>query len=140
MIFLVANILLYPMLQQESRAAACRIVLNQVVSGAEAATSVLTWDEVVYVVRKVQGPARAVQQGRLLLQFPGLQFLPVDMEILRRAQKLTERYNLAPRDAIHAATALASGVRDFVSEDADFDIVREFRRWPAAEFPRQQGV
>ena len=138
MIYLDANILLYPMLQQDTRATACRVVLDQVVSGAEAATSVLTWDEVVYVVRKLQGPARAAQQGRLLLQFPGLRFLSADMDVLRRAQKLVERYALAPRDAIHAATALTAGIHDFVSEDADFDSVTEFRRWPASDLPPQR--
>jgi predicted nucleic acid-binding protein len=138
MLYLDANILLYPMLQQDARASACRAVLDQVVAGAGAATSVLTWDEVVYVLRKVQGAARAAQQGRLLLQFPGLCFLSTDMVALRRAQKLMDQYGLKPRDAIHAATALIAGIRDFVSEDADFDAVTELRRWPAADLPRRQ--
>ena len=135
MIYLDANILLYPMLQQDARATACRAVLDQVVAGAAASTSVLTWDEVVYVLRKIQGAARAIQQGRLLLQFPGLHFLPADLAVLKQAQKLTESYHLAPRDAIHAATAVTAGIRDFVSEDADFNTVKEFKRWTAAELP-----
>jgi len=41
-----------------------------------------------------------------------------------------ERYPLKPRDAIHAATALAEEASTILSDDADFDAVKELHRKP----------
>ncbi len=62
-------------------------------------TSVLTWDEVVYVVGKVAGFEESLKVGKILLKMPFLEFLDVNYAICEDhllqwnviAQKLAEK-------------------------------------------------
>lgn len=60
--------------------------------------------------------------------FPNLRILGVDEEIVKYAQNLIEKYNLKPRDAIHAASAIKNGAKEIITNDNDFDIVNELER------------
>ena len=93
-------------------------------------TSTLTWDEVVWVIRRVLGFDDALNQGAKLLSFPNLIFVEVDKLVVARAQKLLEEYGLRPRGAIHVASALKKGVKEIVSDDKDLDKVKEMERIP----------
>ncbi len=91
-------------------------------------TSVLTWVEVVWVVSKVMGKADGIQVGRKLLSFPGLRFLDVTSSTVARAQAISGSTGLAPREAIHCASALAKAIRSFVSDDKDVEVVPGIKR------------
>jgi hypothetical protein len=91
-------------------------------------TSVLTWDELVWVVSRTLGKADAAQVGRKLLSFPGLRFLDLTSSTVVRAQAICDSTGLAPRDAIHCAAALAKGIESFVTDDADIDKVPGLKR------------
>ncbi len=55
--------------------------------------------------------------------------VPITEGVVDRAQQLMRRHPaLSARDAVHAATALADGVRGLCSFDADFDQVAGLRR------------
>ncbi|HME54385.1 MAG TPA: type II toxin-antitoxin system VapC family toxin [Candidatus Lokiarchaeia archaeon] len=84
-----------------------------------ACTSLLTWDELVWVVRKELTLEDARQQGLEFLDFPWLQFLNVTKDIVKKAQDLIEASSLKPRDAIHIASALIHGASEFITFDAD---------------------
>jgi predicted nucleic acid-binding protein len=43
------------------------------------------------------------------------------------AVALIRKYNLAPRDALHAATAIACGIDFLVTSDAHFSRVKELK-------------
>ena len=62
------------------------------------------------------------------LTLPNFIFVDVKKDIIIRAQRLFEEYNLKPRDAIHAATAISPNIDEIISEDKDFDSVRELKR------------
>jgi len=129
--YLDSNVFLYPVLFADAKADRCRAILRRVVSGdLTAVTSVLTWDEFVYVVQKVLGRSVAVAEGQKFLRFPHLSFLKADMGTLSGAQRVLTQYNVRPRDALHAATALAHGASDMISDDSDFDAIKEIRRIP----------
>jgi len=129
--YLDSNVFIYPVLFADAKAERCRAILRQVVDREfPAVTSVLTWDEFVYVVQKVLGRNVAVAEGQKFLRFPHLSFLRTDVEILMRAQRLLTEYNVRPRDAIHAATALVHGANDIISDDGDFDAIKDVRRIP----------
>ncbi len=63
----------------------------------------------------------------MLLQFPKLKFIEVDGSALLKAQRLLERYDLKQRDAINASAALSKNLT-MISDDTDFDIVKELKR------------
>ncbi len=91
-------------------------------------TSVLSWDEIVFVVRKFLGNDIAKREGGKFFRLPNFIFADVKREIVIRAQKLVEEYDLKPRDAIHAATAIHLNIKEIISEDADFDHVNGLKR------------
>ena len=95
-------------------------------------TSLLTWDELAWVVWKLEGREAGTQAGATFLKLRNLSLLTVNISVMLRAQELMERYQLKPRDAIHVATAITAGEREIISDDAELDIVREIERRPLA--------
>ncbi|HME51802.1 MAG TPA: type II toxin-antitoxin system VapC family toxin [Candidatus Lokiarchaeia archaeon] len=83
-----------------------------------AITSLLTWDEFVWVVRKEFGLETARNKGREFLSFPHLKFIEVTITLIARSQDILDQYRVKPRDAIHLATALASSASTFVTLDS----------------------
>ncbi len=132
MIYLDSSIFLSAALydpKASASASRARAALKRLPSGEiEACTATLTWDEVVWTVRRLVGAKEALDQGRALLRLPRLRLLSVDSDALARAQEIAEEDHLKPRDAIHAAVALNNGVRDFMSFDGEFSDVRGVRR------------
>jgi len=106
--------------------------VESVVRGERAvSTSVLTWDEVVYVVRRLLGPEDSQAKAEDLLALPNVTWISADMAVIRGASALYRDLPIRPRDAIHAASAIQSGEREIVSEDKVFDRVPGIRRvWP----------
>jgi uncharacterized protein len=127
-----SNVFIYPVVadeRTEAKSASAKKVLLQIATGRlEAATCYLTWDEAVRVLKKFLGRDLAVAEGKRFLEFPGLKFLRVDGPVVSRAQDLVAKYEIKPRDAIHAACALENGIREMISDDPDFDDVKELKR------------
>jgi hypothetical protein len=125
LLYIDSNIFLYPAIYDPDavpEAARAKAKLYEVASGSiEACTSILTWDEVTWVTRRLFGSEKAAAQGASFLELPNLKLLRVDLEIVSQAQTLLERYTLKPRDAIHAATAIRNGIDKILSYDPDFD-------------------
>ena len=134
MVYLDANVFLYPLLydpEVEPKAERASRLLLRVASGElRAVTSALTWDEVVWVVWRLVERDYALRAGEKLLTFPNLVIVAVSPRSVRRAQALASRYGLKPRDAIHAAVAIEQGDSRIVSDNENFDRVRELERVP----------
>ncbi len=131
MLYVDSNVFIYPAIYDpgDERAKRSRDLLLKIASGeVEASTSLLTWDEVVWVVRKLAGVEASVRQGALLLNFPHLRFLSVTESTVLRARMIMEEYGLKPRGSLHAASALESGIRIVASYDEDFDRIRGIER------------
>jgi uncharacterized protein len=135
-IYIDSNIFISPLIyERSSQATNSRKVLAAVEKGGVTAyTSTLTWDEVVWVVRRVLGRADSIQAGEKLAAYPNLRFVPVSEELIRSAQRLLSEYNIAPRDAIHLTSAISRTVDALVSDDSDLDVVREIKRESSASF------
>ena len=82
----------------------------------------------IYAIQKKEGREKALKEGKLFIQLPNISFLNATLAIINKAQEISEQYNLKPRDAIHAATALANGIKEIVSDDSDFDKIKELKR------------
>ena len=131
MLYLDSNIFIYAALNTGDLGSKATSLLQKIQRGEEkAATSVLTFDETFWAVKKQKGVEKALEAGEAFLRFPNLELIPVSVELLQSALNLVKKYNLNPRDAIHAATAIAEKVDALVSTDADFDKVKELRRKP----------
>ena len=106
-------------------------VLKEVEGGQKRGeTSLLTWDEVTWVVWKLKGYETGTKAGAALLKLRNLILLPVNSSVMVKAQQLVDVYQLKPRDAIHVSSALLAGEREVVSDDSELDVVREIARLP----------
>ena len=132
--YIDSNVFLYPALypqHTEPKAKKAKEILLKIESGElNAATSTLTWDEVVWVTTKLLGRTDGIAQGQKLLGFPNLEFINVDEAIIAQAQALMGKYKLNPRDSIHIASALSRKTKTIISDDEDFDQIKEIKRTP----------
>ncbi|MGH2639385.1 MAG: type II toxin-antitoxin system VapC family toxin [Rhabdochlamydiaceae bacterium] len=128
-----SNIFIYPVVAEHSDAkahGASEILIDIAEGRIDAFTSCLTWDEVVWNVRKYLGREAAVKEGRNLLEFPNLKMVAATNNVLNTAQELMEKHGLKPRDAIHMATCIEHGAKELISDDSDFDVVKPIKRIP----------
>src|SRR3989337_1133134 len=132
--YIDSNVFIYPAIYQteeQQKAKKAKEILFKIESGELSAyTSTLTWDELVWVVSRVLGGHDGINQGRKLLGFPNMEFINVDECILTQAQTLIDIYKLNPRDSIHVASALSRKIKTVISDDEDFDQVKEIIRTP----------
>ena len=129
MLYLDANIFIFAALNTEEEGAKAVALLEKIQQGEEQAiTSALTFDEVFWEVKKNRGIEKALETAEAMLNFPNLEIVPADREIASSALQIIRQYHLAPRDAIHAATAMSEKVDFIMSTDAHFDKVKELKR------------
>jgi len=127
--YLDSNVFIYPLLYDDEKAKLCENILRKIINGEiKAYTSILTWDEIVYVLWKKKGTEISKNEGYRFLRFPNLNFIDVNTKILFKSQLLMEKYNLKPRDSIHAACAIIFNIQDIISDDSDFDNINELHR------------
>lgn len=129
MIYCDSNLFIYPAIYTGSKAIAAAKILGTLAEGKiECSTCSLTVDEVLWIVWKKRGKDLAVQQAERVLEFPNLKILDTKFSDLARAIDLIKQYDLRPRDAIHAACSLNHAIFSIISDDVDFDAVRELKR------------
>ena len=128
MLYLDANVFIYAAINTEEIGQKARALLQKIQQSQEqAATSALTFDEVFWSIKK-RKPELAIETSYALLNFPNIDIISVDRKLALDALKLINEYNLAPRDAIHAATAIAIKADFIVSTDPHFDKIKELKR------------
>ena len=128
MLYLDSNVFIYAAINTKDFGENARALLQKIQHGEmRAKTSALTFDEVFWAVSKHDVEA-AFEACQALLNFPNLDIVPVDRELVIFALQLIKEHHLAPRDAIHAATAIAGKADAIVSTDAHFDKIEELKR------------
>lgn len=129
MLYLDSNVFIYAAINTKHLGENARSLLKKIQRGEEKAeTSALTFDEVFWAIRKHDQEA-AFEACHALLNFPNLEVVPADRELVLFALQLIKKHHLAPRDAIHAATAIADKADAIVSTDVHFDKIEELKRW-----------
>ena len=138
MVYLDSNVFIYAIAydaERFSEAVKVRKILLDMDKGVKRfVSSLVTWDEVVWVVWRLFGYEDAVKAGSVMLKLDGLKYVELSNAIVIKAQELVDKYRLRPRDAIHIATAVTVGEREIVSDDKEFDVVKEVRRIPLNEY------
>lgn len=129
MLYLDSNVFLYAALNNEEIGNKARNLLKKVQLGKErACSSALTFDEMVWVVKKYRSLRDAIIAGEAFLNFPNLKLVTVNGDLLALALSLIRKYSLDQRDSIHAASALSNKVKTIVSTDEHFDKIVELHR------------
>ena len=127
--YLDTTVFTYAVLYEDDKALNCKNLVKDIANGLVGGfTSTITWDEVVYTVKKTLGKELSKEEGKKFLRLPKLNIIKLDIAILSKAQELIEKYSIDPRDAIHAATALVNGINEIISDDGDFDAIKEIKR------------
>jgi len=88
--------------------------------------SALTFDEVFWAVKK-HNLELALEACEALLNFPNLEIVSANREVVSSALHIIREYHLEPRDAIHTATAIAEKVDCVITTDAHFGRVKEIK-------------
>jgi uncharacterized protein len=132
LVYLDSNVFVYAVTHDPTKYVKARraiAVLRDVEEDTtKAATSFLTWDELVWVVWKLKGREAGIRAGSAILKLENLSLSAVNSSVMLRSQEILEKYPLKPRDSIHVATALLTGEKEVVSDDSDLDVVREITR------------
>lgn len=129
MIYLDSNVFIYATLNNGELGSRARSLLSKVQGGMlEACSSSLTFDELVWVVKKNRDMEDALSAGGAFLVMKNLRLVNVDGNLLLAALSVIRRYGLNPRDAIHAASAISERAATMVTEDRDFEQIKEFER------------
>jgi predicted nucleic acid-binding protein len=129
--YLDSNIFIYALIYEKNLNENIRAnhYLSLLVSGKEIGyTSVLTWDEIYYVIKKNFGSEKAEQASKKFLRFPNLHFIDVNYQIISKAQMIALSFNVMPRDAIHAVSALEKCHGKIISNDRGFDCINGLKR------------
>jgi len=131
MLYLDSNVFLYATLNTQEIGNRARNLLKQVQSGKEqASSSALTFDEIMWVVKKYRTLENAIIAGETFLNFPNLKLIPVNEDLLAVALDIIKKYGLDPRDSIHGASAILNKVEAIVSTDEHFDKIKGLYRKP----------
>src|SRR3989344_8560872 len=129
--YIDSNVFIYAAIQEKGIGEASIRILKDIISGKlNAFTSVLTFDEVFWKIKRLASAADALERTHDLLIFPNLTFLDVKLETIATAHKIIKQFGLDPRDSIHAACCLLEGVSIIISEDPDFDKLDFLKRKP----------
>jgi predicted nucleic acid-binding protein len=129
MLYIDTTIFVHATLNNEDYGNKAEALLQKIAQGEEQAmTSVLTFDEVFWAVKKNRGIEKALEAGQTLLNFPHLEIVPATREIASLALQIIKECGLRPRDALHAATAIAEKADYIVSTDIHFDRVKQLKR------------
>ena len=127
-LYLDANILISAAINTEEVGVKARDLLRKIQLGEEKAqTSALTFDEVFWVIRK-HDLELAFETCEALLNFPNIEIVPANRELAVSAVRIMRECGLRPRDALHAATAIAEKADCIISTDAHFDRVKQLKR------------
>lgn len=128
-VLLDSAIPLYALGDLEPHRSACRAYIEQLTAGkGHAYASVQLVQELVFHrTRRTGERDRAVNEAKNLMGVTVI--LNFDREVLHLSLELIERVpTIRGRDAVHAATALASGIETIASTDAAFDGIPGIRR------------
>ena len=132
-VYLDANVFIFAILGKDSRAEKAILLLNEIAEAKEKAiTCSLAIDEVLWKIwNKTNNRNLAIEEAFRIMAIPNLEIVPVTGENMFEALGMMQRYKtLKPRDAIHASVSISRGVYTIISDDADFDDIKELKRLP----------
>lgn len=132
-VYVDTNVFLYAIGTSHSYREPCRAIVGALGAGhLSGETSVETLQEIVHHRRR-RGDADATGSGRRAADLCSVVH-PIDRQLALAALDLIDLHpDLPTRDALHAATALATDVAVMLSTDSDFDAIPAIKRVDPAD-------
>ena len=130
-VYLDSNVFILAALSGNKKAEKAKeLIKNMILGELIAVTSSLTIDEVVWKIwKETKDRELGIEEGLRILQFDNLRIIEIDGNIMKASLKFMKQYKaLKPRDAIHLAAALRANASAIVSDDSDFDNIKEIKR------------
>ncbi|MBI4141971.1 type II toxin-antitoxin system VapC family toxin [Candidatus Woesearchaeota archaeon] len=129
MIYLDANFFVFALLDQTKKGEKARDIQKNIVEGKiRAFTSVLALDEVMWVLIKNNKQHLLRKTIEDIYSLPNLAVREVPSLTALRALSFIENSRLKPRDALHVAVMEHLQVTTILSDDSDFDKVKQIKR------------
>ncbi|MBI5392893.1 type II toxin-antitoxin system VapC family toxin [Candidatus Woesearchaeota archaeon] len=141
MVYIDSNIFVFASLDYDKLSDLSQKIISQIEQRkCIVFTSVLTYDEVVWNIRKHLSKEASFIAGELFLSLSNLIVKDVTKNTIFEAHHLMKQYFLKPRDAIHLATMILENETEILSEDSDFDKIPTIKRISIAEFCRKNRL
>jgi uncharacterized protein len=99
-------------------------------------SSLLTMDEVLYILRKKTSKDDSIRFSKSYLSMP-IRWIEVDRATIIGMLEAVENHDLRPRDAIHISTMRLQGIDTIISEDTDFDGIEVITRISPTDLIRE---
>jgi len=130
-----ANIFIFAYSDDKEKGILCRKLLEMAINNKICLyTSVLTFDEIFYKIKQLKDKETALLSVKSMLGLKNLIFIAVNFDTINWSYSLLKEYNLNPRDAIHLACALSYNLKGLISNDKDFDNIKEIKRLDIKDF------
>ncbi len=128
-LYLDSNLFIYAALNHETFGVSARLILERVKNGdINAVSSILSLDEVQWSIQKAIGKEEAHKAVSLFIVFPNITWVDVTKSIFADALNFYKGGLLRSRDSLHLATMKFSNVSRIVSNDSDFDKIKNIKR------------
>ena len=135
--YLDSNIFVFASASDELIGQKCASILDWLAKGKiRGITSSLTFDEIFFKIKKLKSEDSAILFTENFLAIPNLTLADVTGALIAEALKIIKEHKLAPRDAIHAATAKLHHAEVIVSDDKDFAKIKSPKWLNVEDFAR----
>ena len=88
-------------------------------------TSMITLMEIIVKPLSLGMPEIARKYEALLMNFPNLEVVDVDRDVIRQAARLRADHRIKPPDALQVSACLLGGAQVFITNDRQIDRLRE---------------
>ena len=127
-VFIDTNVFAFTLLEEKDARPALD-VLDKIARGQiQAITSPLVLDELMWVLIKNNRVHLLEMATQNIYKLPNLQILNLDSTAPLIALNYIKEYNLKPRDAMHCAFMQINKIDQIITDDKDFDRVKQFKR------------
>lgn len=133
--FIDTSIIMYAAGAEHEYKKSCVSILEQIERNKlEAFISTEVIQEIIYRYAHIGKKQKGINLSRAIMSFVPL--VGVDESAVHAALDLFTRYDIDPRDALHAAVALQFDTSAIISSDRHFDAIEEIERMDPQAFYR----
>jgi|SRR3989344_1187001 len=133
-VYIDTNVFVYAISNRAELGERARAILRQVEdSKIDAATSCMTFSEIVHVLIKISDRKTAVAAGEGFLALNNLNIEGMNKTTCRIALETINQSAIRPQDALHYATMKEAGITEIITEDSDFDKIKGIRKYSIKE-------